>query len=64
MIIIKIEKHSNPTGIYNADQAEAWKAHAEDDLTGEWVAEAPARDTPEQAQEDARLLREQLLQDQ
>jgi hypothetical protein len=60
MATVKIERNEYDTGIYNRHTAVSWKAHIEDDLTGEWLAEAPARDTYEQAQDDAHLFREQL----
>jgi hypothetical protein len=55
MATVKIEKWWYETGL-NKTKVWAYQAHVEDE-GGAWVKEAPVRDTLEEAEDDARLIR-------
>ena len=58
MYQVKIERHEYETGL-NRHKAVSFQAHVEDEY-GTWIEEAPVRDTWDQANDDARLMREAL----
>lgn len=57
MATVKIEHWTYETGIYNKHTAHSYQAHIENEY-GAWIEEAPVRDTWDQANDDARLMRE------